>query len=39
VRWRVRQLEINPSVFYYDRRRGDVETNELRAMLQVIRRF
>jgi hypothetical protein len=39
VRWRVRQLEINPSVFYYDRRRGDVETSELRAMLQVIRRF
>jgi hypothetical protein len=39
VRWRLRQLEINPSVFYYDRRRGDVETNELRAMLQVIRRF
>lgn len=39
LRWRVRQLEINPSVFYYDRHRGDVETGELRAMLQVIRRF
>jgi hypothetical protein len=39
VRWRVRKLEINPSVFYYDRRRGDVDTSELRAMLQVIRRF
>jgi hypothetical protein len=39
VRWRVRKLEVNPSVFYYDRRRGDVETSELRAVLQVIRRF
>ena len=39
VRWRFRQLEINPSVFYYDRRRGDVDTSELRAILQVIRRF
>ena len=39
VRWRFHQLEINPSIFYYDRRRGDVDTSELRAMLQVIRRF
>jgi hypothetical protein len=39
VRWRIRKLEISPSVFYYDRRRGDVDTSELRAMLQVIRRF
>lgn len=39
ARWRVRQLEISPSVFYYDRQRGDVETRELRAILQVIRRF
>jgi hypothetical protein len=39
VRWRIRKLEITPSVFYYDRRRGDVDTSELRAMLQVIRRF
>jgi hypothetical protein len=39
IRWRIRQLEINPSVFYYDRRRGDVDTSELRAILQVIRRF
>jgi hypothetical protein len=39
VRWRFRQLEVNPSLFYYDRRRGDVDTSELRAILQVIRRF
>jgi hypothetical protein len=39
VRWRIRQLEINPTLFYYDRRRGDVDTSELRAILQVIRRF
>src|SRR5262249_53865303 len=39
VRWRIRKLEINPTLFYYDRRRGDVDTSELRAILQVIRRF
>jgi hypothetical protein len=39
VSWKIRKLEINPSIFYYDRRRGDVDTSELRAMLQVIRRF
>jgi len=39
VRWRIRKLEVNPTVEYYDRRRGDTDTREIRAALQVIRRF
>jgi hypothetical protein len=39
ISWKIRKLEINPSIYYYDRRRGDVDTGELRAVLQVIRRF
>ncbi len=39
VRWRFRKLEVNPSLGFFDRQRGDTETNEYRATLQVIRRF
>jgi hypothetical protein len=39
VRWRIRKLEVNPTVEYFDRRRGDTDTREFRATLQVIRRF
>lgn len=39
VRWRVGQLEVRPSVDYLDWRRGDADTNEVRTLLYVTRRF
>lgn len=39
VRWRFRKLEVNPTLEYASRRRGDTETTEYRLTVQVIRRF
>ncbi len=39
VRWLIRRLEVNPTLGFFDRRRGDTETKEYRATLHIIRRF
>lgn len=39
VRWLIRRLEVNPTLEFFDRRRGDSDTQEYRATLHVIRRF
>ena len=39
VRWFIAQLEVSPSLEYYDARRADVQTTEIRSILRVIRRF
>lgn len=39
LRWRLRSLEIDPTVEFFDRRRGSTLTREKRAMLYAIRRF
>lgn len=39
VRWLLRKLEVDPTVEFFDRRRGDTVTKEYRGMLHVIRRF
>jgi hypothetical protein len=39
VRWTFRKLEIDPSFEFFDRRRGDTDTKDYRAMLHIIRRF
>lgn len=39
LRWMIRKIELSPSLEYYDRVRGDVETQDLRVMLRIVRRF
>lgn len=39
LRWFVRKLEVNPTLQFFDRRRGDTDTKEYRAVLYLIRRF
>jgi hypothetical protein len=39
VRWFIQQLEVSPSLEYYDARRGNSQTSEVRVALRVIRRF
>ncbi len=39
VRWLYRRVEILPSLEFHDRRRGDTDTRDFRAMLRIIRRF
>ena len=39
VRWFIQQLEVSPSLEYYDVRRGNSQTSEIRTILRVIRRF
>ncbi len=39
IRWRFRKLEINPTLGFFDRQRGDTDTKEYRATLQIVRRF
>ena len=39
VRWVLRKLEISPSVQFLDRERGDTHSRDIRATLQMIRRF
>ncbi|HSB68489.1 MAG TPA: hypothetical protein VLT62_04030 [Candidatus Methylomirabilis sp.] len=39
LRWLIRRIEVNPTLQFFDRRRGDTDTKEYRVVLQVIRRF
>lgn len=39
VRWRIHKLEVNPSLEFIDRRRGETDTKEYQASLHIIRRF
>lgn len=39
VRWTFRKLEIDPTLQFIDRRRGETDTKDFRAILRVIRRF
>lgn len=39
VRWTFRKLEVDPSLEFFDRRRGDTDTKDFRAMVRIIRRF
>jgi len=39
ARWRYRKLEFAPTLEYVERRRGETETTEYRALLKTIRRF
>lgn len=39
ARWFYRRIEVSPSFEFFERQRGNTDTNEYRAMLRVIRRF
>ncbi len=39
VRWMFRKIEVDPTLEFFDRRRGDTDTKDYRAMLHIIRRF
>jgi hypothetical protein len=39
ARWRYAQLEISPSVQFSNRKRGDSDSKEFRAIIELIRRF
>lgn len=39
LRWLLRQLEIHPSVEWFDRRRDDAQTREYRLLVRLIREF
>jgi hypothetical protein len=39
VRWLFRKLEVDPTIEFFDRQRGDTETREFRGTLRIIRRF
>ncbi len=39
IRWFIRELEVDPLLEYFDRRRGETDTKEQRAMVHIIRRF
>ncbi len=39
VRWTFRRIEVDPTLQFIDRRRGETDTKDFRAILRMIRRF
>lgn len=39
VRWTLRRIEVEPTLQFFDRRRGEADIKDFRAMLRMIRRF
>ncbi len=39
ARWLFRKLEVSPTLEFFDRKRGDTDTEEYRVILRIVRRF